>query len=658
MKNPEADRGLSSAMMDRLRSWQRLLRHPRLRGFLLGLLCALVVWLLAAVPVLRTWENWLQDSAFSYRGVRPSDARILLVSIDDAFLRDLNKPLMYLSPELAEVVAFLKGRGATAIGIDVLVPENLVGNTELEAGRPGDAPVLGTAIRAAGNVVLPQWRLEDRWLRPLPQWQLGHLLSPRATDLGFVNFTEDDDFFARRQQLLIRSGTGSQLSFAMALYALARKAEVRWTEQGLRAGDELIPVDGEQKLRINFLGPPGSVPRVPFGEVLEAARQRRPLTCDFRDAVVIIGVTAPSGGDFHVTPYANGSFSRLASLDPGLMCGSEIEANVLATLLDGAFIQEMTRPALLFLLLCFGAILGKLFAWLNLEMGAVVALVHHAGWVAFALLAFRLANWRLVLLPMLALGFLTYTVTFGLRWRRLRTMLGVMKSEAVARALEADPRQLDRRGEERTVTVLFADIRYFTPFAEQHSPHEVLELLNAVFSAIVPILEAHGGTINQYAGDGVMTLFGAPASSVAHAVEAVRAAVAVVRSIHEHEELWHKLDKPGLRVGIGINTGTAIVGTVGSPRRLDYTALGDTTNTAARIEAENKHLGTEILISTQTYDALPAEERVRLGCQEQPVPVDLKGKKGTVFLHVVRMTPISEVRNVGKSDSPESIGSL
>lgn len=201
--------------------------------------------------------------------------------------------------------------------------------------------------------------------------------------------------------------------------------------------------------------------------------------------------------------------------------------------------------------------------------------------------------------------------------------------------LEEDPSQLDLHGEERVVTLLFADIRNFTPFAESHSARQVVALLNAYFSAIVPVIERHGGTLNQYMGDGIMAMFGAPAAQPDHALRAVRAAAELVRRVHELKELWEKLGFQGMRMGTGIHTGRVVVGTVSSPRPLDYTAIGDTTNTAARIEAQNKVFLPEILISSDTYQLLPEAERQRLGCHAQPVPAEVKGKKQHLDLHLV-----------------------
>jgi adenylate cyclase len=621
----------------------RFLQHPALRGVWLGLACAVAVWAISHLSLLAALEDWMLDACFILRGTRSTSARVVIVAIDDDSLRELGKPYAYMSPELAEVFVHLHKQGVAAIGLDVMVPEDMTELPDIsQPGGRGDAAPMGKALELADNVVLPQWRLQGEWLRPIPQWRTRHNdpFAGKGADLGFINLTEDNDHFVRRQQLLAREGDEAAVQFALALYARARGLSIdsiQWEADGTPVvAEQPVPLEQGQFLCINYVGPSGSFPVIPFHKVLADARAGRvspDVAGGLRGAVVLIGMTARGGQDYHATPYANNSARWLPGRASGLTGGTEIQGHIYATLHDRAFIRTPWWLTPLPSLLIFGALLGRAFARMSLGGGFLVALGHHFAWKGVALAAFAYLNWRVPMVAMLLLGFVLYAVTFAWRWRQLRRMLGVVKSEAITLALEADPRRLDPGGEERELTVMFSDVRGFTTFSESHTPHEVVALLNAYFTAIVPVIEAHGGTINQYMGDGIMVLFGAPASCDDHALRAVKAARAMVRKVHELAEQWAKLGFTGMRIGVGINTGKAVVGAIGSARRLDYTAIGDTTNTAARIEAANKDMGTEVLISDATYQALTGNQLAELRCSKEPRPMEVKKKQ--LLVHAV-----------------------
>lgn len=627
--------------------YQWLRNNPYLRGIWLGVSCAIVAWLVTQLSPVNGLEEWAQDSFFSLRGQRPTRAHVILIGLDDESLDELKLPLLYTSPQLAEVVAFLKARKVAAIGLDVLVPKGLMADKELQEGERGDATKLGHAIQDAGNVVLAEWKIQGKWQRPLPQWQLKALIEPGPNDFGFVNLTEDDDYFLRRQQLLVREGEQAHQQFALSLFAIAHHTTAEWTPEGLRTAGELVPLDLEQELRVNYVGPPGTFPVVSFKDVLDAARNQKTLPQKWAGAVIIIGVTAHTQQDYHPTPYANNYSRYLAQNRQGLMAGSEFHANVLATLEDRAYLRTPSRTFSVGLLLVMGGVLGWSFARLNLAGGFAVAFAQHWAWKGVCFAVVYYAHWRLEVVPELVLGAFAYLLTFVYRWHLMKLMLGLVKSVSIARLLERDPDQLYLKGEERVITVFFADLRDFSAYSETHAAHDVVKLLNAFYSAIVPIIEHHGGTLNQYMGDGIMVLFGAPEACQDDALRAVRAAVAIVRQVHDLEHQWKDLGNPKLRMGVGIHRGPVVTGVVGSRKRLDYTAIGNTVNAAARIEAENKNLKTEILISSETYYNLPDKSRGPLGCQEHGHPVQVKGISRQLIVHAVDWDQATDSLAVG-----------
>jgi CHASE2 domain-containing sensor protein len=263
---------------------------------------------------------------------------------------------------------------------------------------------------------------------------------------GLVDVEEDLDHFVRRHRMAEPVGGENRDSLALAMLWVARRAEA--TGGQIRVDGRRIPLDRDGCMRINYVGPPRTVPQVPFARVLAAAGSRSLLlidqheqAIDFRGAIVIIGATARSLGDRHPTPYANGSWLLPRIRRPGLMDGPEVQAGILAKMADGAYITTWWLAPFPWVL-GLGALLGALFARLDLSRGALLAVAHHLGWKGLALAAFASGNWRVEILAMTLAGGLAYASTFALSWRLLRRIFGAVKSEAIARALEDDPGHL------------------------------------------------------------------------------------------------------------------------------------------------------------------------------------------------------------------------
>ncbi|HEX8178627.1 MAG TPA: adenylate/guanylate cyclase domain-containing protein [Pyrinomonadaceae bacterium] len=159
-------------------------------------------------------------------------------------------------------------------------------------------------------------------------------------------------------------------------------------------------------------------------------------------------------------------------------------------------------------------------------------------------------------------------------------------------------------GTRRRVTVLFSDIRGFTGIAENLRPESVVELLNEYFESMVDIVFRYHGTLDKFIGDGLMVIFGAPVDDPSQEEHAVQAAIEMQRAVRRLSHKWQLAGRAEVRIGIGINSGHAIVGNIGSNRRLEFTAIGDTVNLASRLESATKELATDILISENTYDAV------------------------------------------------------
>ncbi len=201
-------------------------------------------------------------------------------------------------------------------------------------------------------------------------------------------------------------------------------------------------------------------------------------------------------------------------------------------------------------------------------------------------------------------------------------------SSAVADFVVANPEAMTLGGARRVASVVFVDIRDFTPFAEAQRPERVVEFLNQVFSELVAIVFKHGGTLDKFLGDGLMAVFGVPQDLPDAAARAVRAAIEMQACIHRMDASHAAGDHP-LKIGVGIAHGDVVAGNVGSPDRMEYTVIGDTVNYAARLQGLCKDLDQGIVVSDAVHEGAPGFRYVQMP------PVRIKGKTGTPVIWAV-----------------------
>lgn len=194
--------------------------------------------------------------------------------------------------------------------------------------------------------------------------------------------------------------------------------------------------------------------------------------------------------------------------------------------------------------------------------------------------------------------------TEGRKKDKIQSAMGKYISKDVMKNVidNIDIKDVGLGGKRANVTVLFIDIRGFTTISERLSAQEVATILNEYFSAIAPVIDKHNGILNKFMGDAILAIFGEPIQDENHPVNAVKCADEMLRSVRNLQEKWITEGKPRIDVGIGIATGDAFVGNIGSEERLEYTVIGDTVNTASRIENYNKVYKTKFLISEETFE--------------------------------------------------------
>ena len=201
------------------------------------------------------------------------------------------------------------------------------------------------------------------------------------------------------------------------------------------------------------------------------------------------------------------------------------------------------------------------------------------------------------------IGIVAYkTLTEEENVKYIRSTFSKFVSKDVVNELLANPESLKLGGEKKEITIFFSDIRGFTNISESLSPEELVGLLNDYLSEMTEIVLAYKGTVDKYMGDAIMAFWGAPVPEPDHAYLACLAAVEQLTVLKRLQQKWRDEGKPNIDIGIGLNTGFAVVGNMGSSHRMDYTVMGDTINLGSRLEGTNKVYTTKIIISDNTYE--------------------------------------------------------
>lgn len=544
-----------------------------------------------ATDVFRQLELDTVDARFSLRGEQDPPDDVIVVAIDDATFDDLDQQWPFPRSLHGRVLDRIRAGGPRAIGYDVQFTE---------PSTPEEDDALITAVARARGTVLATTEVDERGRSNVFGGE--DVLRSVGARAGNSGLRPDTDGVHRR----VEHTLDGLESFAVGVAEAARGAPV--PRSAFDDGNALI----------DFAGPPGAIETVSFSDVLRG----RVAPARFRDKVVVVGPAAPTLQDVHPTS---------ASRDE-LMSGAELQANAIATVLDGTPLEEAPGWLNVALIVVFGlaAPVGSLT--LRTVRAPLVALLGAVVFLAVAQIAFQSGLVVNVVGPMLALlvgivgAIVVHYLTETLERERLRDLFGRFVPESVADDLLQQTDGLRLGGVERECTVLFCDLRGFTAFAETRPANEVLEVVNAYFGEISDAVLAQGGTLLAYLGDGLVALFGAPVVQDDHADRALAAARDMMGPRLDRFNAWvrERGYGDGFRMGIGLNTGNVVAGNVGSERRLEYTAIGDTTNTASRLEGLTKEQGRMLLAADSTRAALrrPPADLEAIG------EVDVRGRAG------------------------------
>jgi adenylate cyclase len=527
---------------------------------------SLFVW---AVKPFQSWEWALSDRLFQEQDASPN---IIVAGIDDQTLQAFGRLDDWPRSLHAIAIDHLREAGASVVALDLLFPEESEGDEALAASISGWKVVLAVA-----GVGAPNWKDGTPTLgvalEPAP------VLKKASPYLAHILCPEDADGVVRRMPLAVLDTAGHEYPSlavtAMSLhFSRAPPENLTPAGGGVSLLGRTVPLTEGNAMRINFVGGADSFSFLSYRDVINGTFDPAVV----RGKIVLIGETATGTGDRHLTPIASTPL-------PGVY----VHANALDTLLRGRFLQEAGANATLLSMFLLGAISALALPRLSMRWGLAATLGLA---IAYALSIWALFDrgWVLPLLNPLILVSLLYIVSLAHRItsestsrREVRELFGRYISPQVATELieRADRGELRLGGELRVVTILFADLRGFTSLSERRPASQVAEYINRCFAVIIGQVVAHGGMVNKFGGDAIMALWNAPQDCRDHALEACRAALAAAAELERLEEADPVLAASGF--GIGVNTGEALVGNVGSLGHLEYTAIGDCVNLAARI---------------------------------------------------------------------------
>jgi adenylate cyclase len=317
------------------------------------------------------------------------------------------------------------------------------------------------------------------------------------------------------------------------------------------------------------------------------------------------------------------------------MYGVEVHANAIDTILRGRFITESGWGISLITILILTAICGVLLPRLTLRMGGLLTIALLGAFVGALLISFDKGYMLDVIYAPIALALLFVSmitsriVTERASRQEVTSLFGKYVSPQVAGAIMgmADRDELALGGENREVTVLFADMRGFTRISKEMGANKLVDMLNAYFSAMIDRISANEGTVNKFAGDNIMAVWNAPSNQPDHAFLAVKTAIESQEAIRELNEKLSEF--PPVQFGIGVNTGEAVAGSVGSKGRAEYTVIGDTVNMASRICSTAP--GGRVWIGQQTFEKV--KEKVTVNELE---PQHFKGKEEAFTIYEVK----------------------
>ncbi|MEK9160045.1 MAG: adenylate/guanylate cyclase domain-containing protein [Patescibacteria group bacterium] len=615
-------------------------------GLSVTLLISLLMTGVNAMEFLKLEDTERNFSAHLYQERELSD-EIVIVAIDEKSISTpetggLDRYSSWNRGYYAQALENIQKEAPTAVFFDVLFSTETDGLSSEEIyAIAKEYPKIEDFTEKILNYLDPPHPIDQTFADVLSRYENVYFLKSMQAEQGWDNESqamiysgsvEPASIFADQVKTALarvtvsEESTNSSMIFSIPRYYREsassdreQQIDFQLTEEhlGRPLSDEEIPLKDGQML-INYAGKPYSFPSFSFSDVYYG----RVDPSEFEGKIVLIGATAAIMQDRHFTP--------IDATAP--MPGVEIHANALQTLLEESYLKDQGSSDFFvqtFISLSLASFVA-LFTPLWIGMGAVFLLI--LAFPFYAQMRFDQGTIVSLILPPLSLiaayvAVLVYrNVTEFAEKRKLKMAFSRYVSPELAEEITEKPDMLKLGGERKNITALFLDVENFTTLSEGLEPQEVVRVINVYFDGLAQVIMGHGGSVDKYEGDAIMALFGAPVPSTDHAVKACFAAMAIQARMKElNAQMGYNLN-----IRIGLATGDAIVGNMGSSQRFDYTAMGDTVNTASRLEGANKFYKTGILVNPGTFEA--AQDQIFF---RKIDTVCLKGKENAIGIYQV-----------------------
>jgi len=434
------------------------------------------------------------------------------------------------------------------------------------------------------------------------------------------------DGTVRSQPLLINTDQGivpAQILETLRVVMNGRAYKVVTAQDGVKEiylnRQFVIRPDANAMVNINF-AEPNTIPTISIGDLMTK-------DIDLTNKIVIVGLNAAGLSTLKDTPL-------------GLMTDMQISVQAMDTIATKTSLQRDSKLNLLeigitsFLLLVLLVVVPRLNVfWTAGILFLSVGSVAYASWHMYSKM-FTLvdASWPILILSITwaHLAFNNFAVQSRLRQQIKKQFEHYLAPDMVAK-LQKDPALLKLGGETRTMTFMFSDIRGFTPISEKYkgNPAGLTRLINRFLTRMTDIIISNGGTIDKFMGDCIMAFWNAPLDMKDHANRAVKSAVEMQKELKQLNKELKKEKLPEINIGIGINTGEALVGNMGSEQRFDYSVIGDDVNLASRLESSSKELGSTLVIGEKTKTQTQGYKYKSLGT------IKVKGKSEKIKVYTL-----------------------